>query len=113
MFPEGFDSDLLQAVLVSLIDILVVAYVFYRVLLVIRGTRAQQVLVGLAILVVGFFTSKALGLTTLTWIFDNFIGSFLLIIVVVFQNDIRRLLSRVGKGPLSGPEPLAAGCALG
>ena len=103
MFPEGFDSDLLQAVLVSLIDILVVAYVFYRVLLVIRGTRAQQVLVGLAILVVGFFTSKALGLTTLTWIFDNFIGSFLLIIVVVFQNDIRRLLSRVGKGPLSGP----------
>ena len=48
MFPEGFDSDLLQAVLVSLIDILVVAYVFYRVLLVIRGTRAQQVLVGLA-----------------------------------------------------------------
>ena len=103
MFPEGFDSDLLQAVLVSLIDILVVAYVFYRVLLVIRGPRAQQVLVGLAILVVGFFTSKALGLTTLTWIFDNFIGSFLLIIVVVFQNDIRRLLSRVGKGPLSGP----------
>ena len=94
MFPEGFDSDLLQAVLVSLIDILVVAYVFYRVLLVIRGTRAQQVLVGLAILVVGFFTSKALGLTTLTWIFDNFIGSFLLIIVVVFQNDIRRLLSQ-------------------
>ena len=68
-----------------------------------EGTRAQQVLVGLAILVVGFFTSKALGLTTLTWIFDNFIGSFLLIIVVVFQNDIRRLLSRVGKGPLSGP----------
>ena len=43
MFPEGFDSDLLQAVLVSLIDILVVAYVFYRVLLVIRGTRAQKV----------------------------------------------------------------------
>ena len=76
MFPEGFDSDLLQAVLVSLIDILVVAYVFYRVLLVIRGTRAQQVLVGLAILVVGFLRVRALGLTTLTWIFDNFIGHF-------------------------------------
>ena len=56
MFPEGFDSDFLQAIVVSLVDIVVVAYVFYRVLLVIRGTRAQQVLVGLAILVVGFFT---------------------------------------------------------
>ena len=109
MFPDGFDSDLFQAIALSLVDIFVVAYVFYRVLLVIRGTRAQQVLVGLAILVVGFFTSKALGLTTLLWIFDNFINSFLLIIVVVFQNDIRRLLSRVGKGPLSGPGRLRSG----
>ena len=57
MFPEGFDSDFLQAIVVSLVDILVVAYVFYRVLLVIRGTRAQQVLVGLAILVVGSWMS--------------------------------------------------------
>ena len=113
MFPEGFDSDLLQAVLVSLIDILVVAYVFYRVLLVIRGTRAQQVLVGLAILVVGFFTSKALGLTTLTWIFDNFIGSFLL--------DHRRCLSerypstplKGWQGPVEWARPLAAGRAFG
>jgi diadenylate cyclase len=81
------------------IDILLVAYVIYRVLLLIRGTRAQQVLVGLGLIVTGFFVSKLMGFKTLSWILDNFISSFLLVIIVVFQHDIRRVLSRVGRRP--------------
>lgn len=96
------DSTVLGAV-VALIDISVVAYFIYRVLLLIRGTRAQQILVGLGLIAIGFFMSKLLGLRTLSWILDNFISSFLLIVIVVFQHDIRRGLSRVGRrGPLLG-----------
>ena len=69
------DSTFLGA-LVALIDIGVVAYFIYRVLLLIRGTRAQQILVGLGLIAIGFFLSKLLGLRTLSWILDNFISSF-------------------------------------
>jgi uncharacterized protein (TIGR00159 family) len=86
-------------ILVSAADILVVAYIIYRVLLLIRGTRAQQILVGLGLIALAFFGSKLLQLKTLSWILDNFISSFVLIVIVVFQHDIRRGLSRVGKRP--------------
>ena len=87
--------------LIAAIDVAVVAYLIYRVLLLIRGTRAQQILIGLGLVAVAFFTSKLVGLKTLSWILDNFIGSFLLIVIVVFQHDIRRGLSRVGRRPFS------------
>ena len=87
-------------VVVSAADMLVVAYIIYRVLLLIRGTRAQQVLVGLGLIALSFFGSKLFGLRTLSWILDNFISSFVLIVIVVFQHDIRRGLSRVGKRPM-------------
>lgn len=89
-------------VLVSIADVLVVAYLIYRVLVLIRGTRAQQVLVGLAFIGLGYFASKALGLRTLSWIFDNLTTSFLIIVIVVFQHDIRRGLSRVGRRTFLG-----------
>ena len=91
----------------SVADILVVAYLIYRVMLLIRGTRAQQVLVGLGLIAVAFFAAKVFGLLTLSWILDNFISSFVLIVIVVFQHDIRRGLSRVGKRPM--PDGLAYG----
>lgn len=87
-------------VVVSLADILTVAYIIYRVLLLIRGTRAQQILVGLGLIALSFFASKLFGLKTLYWILENFISSFVLIVIVVFQHDIRRGLSRVGKRPI-------------
>ena len=90
----------LLSMVASTADVLVVAYIIYRVLLLIRGTRAQQVLVGLSLIGVAFFASKIFGLRTLSWILDNFIGSFLLLVIVVFQHDIRRGLSRVGKRPI-------------
>lgn len=86
---------------IAIVDVVVVAYLIYRVLLLIRGTRAQQVLVGLGLIAVAFFAAKLFGLRTLSWILDNFISSFLLIVIVVFQHDIRRGLSRVGRRPFA------------
>jgi uncharacterized protein (TIGR00159 family) len=99
----GFiDKRIVMQTLLSVLDILVVSYLIYRILLLIRGTRAQQVLMGLGLIAVSFFASKFLGLNTLSWILDNFISSFLLIVIVVFQHDIRRGLSRMGRRPFYG-----------
>ncbi len=105
------DTSVLNAI-VAVIDIAVVAYIIYRILLLIRGTRAQQILVGLGLIAVGFFLSKLFGLRTLSWILDNFISSFLLIVIVVFQHDIRRGLSGVGRRPLFGSTPYGQGAYL-
>ncbi len=99
-------------VVIAVADVAVVAYLVYRVLLLIRGTRAQQVLIGLALVGGGFFLSKLFGLRTLSWILDNFISSFLLLVIVVFQHDIRRGLSRVGRRPLLGGTGYGQGAYL-
>lgn len=82
----------------DLIDIVVVAVGVYWLLLLIRGTRAVQILVGLLLLIGMSGLSQVLQLTTLSWIFDHFLASAVLIIIVLFQHDIRRMLARVGRG---------------
>ncbi|MEZ4271243.1 MAG: diadenylate cyclase CdaA [Myxococcota bacterium] len=99
---DFFSKSGVLALILATADVLAVAYIIFRVLLLIRGTRAQQVLIGLALIAGGFFASKLFGLRTLSWILDNFIGSFLLIVIVVFQHDLRRGLSRVGRRTLFG-----------
>lgn len=87
------------------LDILVVALGVYWLLLLIRGTRAVQILIGLMILAGTSLASQAFGLGTLQWILANFGGSAVLIIVVLFQQDIRRALARVGRGVFRSVTP--------
>ncbi len=79
----------------DLIDILIVAYVIYRLALLVRGTRTMQMVAGLAVLAAAFAGSQMLGLFTLNWLLNNFFGSLILILVVLFQADIRRALTGV------------------
>ena len=83
----------------DLLDILLVAYIIYRILLLIKGTRTVQMLVGLAVLLVVYVGSQVGGLFTLNWLLDNFLSSIILVIVVIFQNDIRRALMHMGRNP--------------
>jgi diadenylate cyclase len=83
------------------VDILIVAAVIYWIILLIRGTRSFQMLIGLVLLILVLLISQMGGLTTVHWILNNFLSSIILIIVVVFQHDIRRALSSVGKNPFS------------
>jgi len=80
------------------VDILIVALGIYWLLLLIRGTRAFQMLVGLFLLVVVLVVSQYFQLFTTQWVLDNFLGSFAILIVVIFQHDIRRALAKVGRG---------------
>ena len=80
------------------IDIALVTLGVYWLLILIRGTRAVQILVGLLLLIGTSLASHAFELTTVEWILDNFLSSAVLIIIVLFQTDIRRALARVGRG---------------
>ena len=98
--------DLLSTLrLQDAIDILLIAFVIYRIIDLIRGTRAVQMLIGLAVVFLTFLSSQYFELYTLNWILDNFLSSILLVIVVIFQDDIRRALTQVGTPRFFGTEP--------
>ena len=80
------------------LDVLLVAVGIYWLLLLIRGTRAIQILVGLGALIGLRVAADFLELLTLAWLLDNFLGPAVLIVVILFQADIRRGLGRLGRG---------------
>ncbi|MGH7907937.1 MAG: diadenylate cyclase CdaA [Candidatus Binataceae bacterium] len=90
------------------LDVVIVAYVIYRIALLIRGTRTVQMVVGLFVIGIAFVASQMLGLFTLSWLLNNFLGSLIVILVVLFQADIRRALTRMGAGPFFGARTHAA-----
>jgi uncharacterized protein (TIGR00159 family) len=81
----------------TVFDILLVYYLIYRLLLTIRGTRAAQMIVGIVLVGAAFFVAERLELSTVSWLLDNFISYFIILIIVVFQADIRRALGRIGQ----------------
>lgn len=83
----------------DLLDILVVAFVINQLISFIRGTRSIQMVVGLGVLTAIYFLASALDLAALKWILQTFLSSIFLIIIIVFQDDIRRALTQVGKTP--------------
>ena len=84
------------------LDIGIIAFVVYRLIHMIRGTRAMQMIIGLVVVLLAYVSSQMLGLFTLNWMLDNFLGSIILVIIVIFQSDIRRALTQVGAAPLFG-----------
>src|SRR5688500_19433595 len=84
------------------LDLGIITFLIYRLLQILRGSRAMQMVVGLAVVMGAFVLSRALGLFTLNWILDNFLGSIILVIIVIFQSDIRRALQQDGTAPRFG-----------
>lgn len=81
------------------LDMLVIYFLVYRVFLIIKGTRAVPMLVGLMgiAFLYGVSQEMFLNLPTFNWLLQQFIGSILLIVVVLFQGDIRRALAAFGQ----------------
>jgi diadenylate cyclase len=80
----------------DLLDVLITYYIFYRVALVLRGTRAMQMVAGLALVFVLYIFAELMRLGTVLTLLSAVLSSAILIGVVVFQNDIRRGLMRMG-----------------
>ncbi len=79
------------------IDICAIAFIIYHVILLIRGTRSAQMLTGMLIVAVAFLLSSIIPLTTVNWVMNKFYSSFIIILIILFQDDIRHVLSRMGK----------------
>lgn len=82
----------------ALLDISLVAYVLYRLFILIRGTRAVQLINGIFILLLGNAISTALNLHTLKWLLDQAIFTAAVALPVVFQPELRRALETLGRG---------------
>lgn len=85
--------------LIDLLDVAIVAFIVYRILLLIKGTRAMQMLTGLGIIGIAFFLSTTFELFTTHWMLSYFFDHLILIVIVLFQDDLRRALTHVGKNP--------------
>lgn len=87
-------------ILYTVIDIAVVTFIIYQSLLLIRGTRAVQMALGLAVVISLFYLSPWRELTTMAWLLENILPYFVFTIIVIFQQEIRRALTQFGKTPL-------------
>ena len=83
----------------DIVDILVVSILIYEVLKLIRGTRAVQMALGAAFLVLLFYGSRWSHLETVNWLVRNLVGYIVFAVIVLFQSDIRRALAHLGRGP--------------
>lgn len=81
------------------LDIFLLFLLTYRLVLLIRGTRSAQILIGLGLILLLFFLAQWLQLFTLHWVFSRFGDAFIIALVILFQDDIRRALAHVGKNP--------------
>lgn len=86
--------------LVSLLDVLVVWYVIYMLMMLLRGTKAVQLFRGIVVIILIKLVSWYIGLETVSWIMDQVINWGIIAIIVIFQPEIRRGLEHLGRGSL-------------
>src|SRR5437867_6059767 len=84
----------------AVLDIAIVAAIIYQLLVFIKGTRAVQMVMGLALIVVFFYFARWIALETVSWMLTNILPYFVFAIIVIFQHEIRRAIARFGQAPL-------------
>ncbi len=86
--------------LTDIVDILVVAVIIYELLMLTRQTRGSAVLKGLVLLLLATWCSQLLGLTALNWMLMSVINNGALVLVILFQPELRKALEQIGRGAL-------------
>lgn len=82
----------------AIIDILLVSFVIYKLIMIIRGTKAVQLLKGIFVIIGVWFLSSFFGLTTLQWLMNQALTWGFLAIIIIFQPELRRALEQLGRG---------------
>jgi len=101
---SAFQSADPAALLRTLADILVVTFLFYKVILLARGTRAWQILTGLAVFFAALALSRKLELVTLSWLLGNLVYTGPVAIVILFYPELRHGLEQMGRIGFWGSE---------
>ena len=87
-------------VIFNFLDVLLVWYVMYKTLTLIKGTKAVQLLKGIFVIIVAKIATEIFGLNTLDWLLEEIIDWGYLAIIIIFQPEIRRALEQLGRGKL-------------
>lgn len=95
-----FDDLSFWRLVAIIVDISLVAYVIYKLIMVIRGTRAVQLVKGITVVLSVWFFSGFLGLHTLQWLMQQAVIYGVLAIIIIFQPELRRALEHLGRGKL-------------
>ena len=82
---------------VDYIDILIIAFLIYQLVLLTRQTRAIQVLKGLAVIIVASYVSEVIGLTALNWVLRSILNNGVIALLILFQPELRRALEQIGR----------------
>ncbi|MFJ7827459.1 diadenylate cyclase CdaA [Psychrobacillus sp. NPDC096623] len=99
-FMEQFTDLMPVNVIVNILDVLFVWFVIYKVITLIKGTKAVQLLKGIFVIVIARVITDFFGLNTLDWLLDRVIEFGFLAIIIIFQPEIRRALEQIGRGKL-------------
>ena len=94
---DNLTGLLLSIKITDIIDILIVAYILYRVLGMIKETRAQQLFRGVLLIVGVFLASELFDLSLLNWLLTRLITVGLIGVMILFQPEIRRALEQIGR----------------
>ena len=81
----------------DIVDILVISYLIYKIILFLKETRAEQVLKGIIAILILAKISSALNLYTVNWLLNNILTVGLILIIIVFQPEIRRAFEKIGR----------------
>ncbi len=101
---QDFFRNVISGVgIMDVADILIVAFLIYKILGFIRETRAEQLIKGLLVLVIATFLSDLFNLHTLNWILKGTMALGVVALVVVFQPELRRGLEYLGRTKLVRP----------
>jgi len=100
VFAKAIASGLSQIRILDLIDIIVIAIIIYKLIVLTKETRAYQVLKGMGILFLCAVVCDLLQIQTLSWLLSSFLSSGLILAVVLFQPEFRRALEHIGRGNL-------------
>jgi len=84
----------------DVIDILIVSYVIYKLIMLVRGTRAVQLLKGIVVLIIAWGLSVAFQLHTLNWMMNQAFTFGVLAVIIIFQPELRRALEQLGRGTM-------------
>ncbi len=106
--PNISDFNTLSA-LIAVIDIAIVAFLLYKVLMLIKGTRAVQLIRGIVFLLIAVNISDLLGFSTIQWILKQAWSVIFVALAVIFQPELRRALERVGRGQFFTKSPAQLG----
>jgi diadenylate cyclase len=88
------------AAFINIVDVLLVWFVFYKLITIIKGTKAVQLLKGIFVLIIARMLTEFFGLNTLQWMMDQVLPFGFLAIIIIFQPELRRALEQIGRGRL-------------